>query len=165
MHGANIKKMKFSLYKVQYRRCPWKCIDGFWVLWKYAQSSITDGTHYWGTGWTVGVFGLLQPCSWGLCSSGKWLHITGWLVHIIIRQHGGIIFKGWKIWIFWPLKMKPQCCLQHQTPLTQCSSATSPKSTDLLLSIALQETNVSHLDSKVLISWPLTDIVRILLVC
>jgi hypothetical protein len=58
--------------------------------------------------------------------------------------------------------MKPPYCLQHQTPLTQCSNATSPKSTDLLLSIALQETNVSHLDCKVLISWPLNDIVKII---
>jgi len=114
---------------------------------------------------TVQVFGLLQPCSWGLCSSGMWLHITGWLVHIVIKQYGGLIFKGWKIWIFWPLKMKPPCCLQHQTPLTQCFSATSLKSTDLFLSVALQETNVSHLDCKVLISWPLNDIVRIFLIC
>lgn len=32
--------------------------------------------------------------SWGLCCSGMWCWVIGWLEPDILRQHGGVIFKG-----------------------------------------------------------------------
>ena len=76
------------------------------------------------------VFRLLQWYSWCFISAGMCCHVTGQSMSNTLRQHSGLVFSDPNVheeWTFWPLNMRPPCCLKWWVPITQWHGTTSRK--------------------------------------